>query len=367
MPHVSVLIPTYNHARFIAQTLASALRQSYRDFEIILVNDGSTDDTVRRIKPFLRQIRYFYQPNSGPGAAYNLGLKHSRAEFVAFLNSDDLWAPDKLAQQVTYFQDHPEIGLVHTNFEEIDVEGETIKSNIHRIKFPAIGKCLENLIYGSSVACSSVMVKRSWLQKVGLFDVVRRASPACDFDLLLRLSEQGCLFGYLPKVLTKYRRHPSGIRESKLKYKEAIVYIFSKLLSRLVSGPNKANSSLVALAQWRLRTETFLLSIQYAREKQKRRAQHLLTNLIHGSPWDVRYYYGFAETLFPLIRMVREVPIDDEFLVMDKYIANPFWNLLQWVKSSNTWKNISQFSQPAQRIIIRALYLILGLKHSFSS
>jgi len=342
---VSVLIPTYNHGHFIAQTLAAALRQSYKDFEIILVNDGSTDDTVHRIKPLLRQIRYFYQPNSGPAAAYNFGLKYSSGEFIAFLNSDDLWAPDKLDKQVAYLQDHPEIGLVHTNYEEIDLNGKTINSNVHRIRFPPFGNCLENLMYGCSIACSSVMVRRSWLQKVGSFDIVRRASAVCDYDLWLRLSEQGCLFGYLPKVLTKWRRHQGGISASTLKFREALVCIFWKLLLRLLSGRSKGNSSLVALARWRLRIEIFLLSIQYAREKQERRAQLLLKNLIHECPWDIRYYYGLAETLFPLTRVVREALIDDKYLVIDKYIANPFWNPLEWVKNSNTRKNLSHLGR----------------------
>ncbi|MCS6319465.1 MAG: glycosyltransferase family 2 protein, partial [Nitrospira sp.] len=114
MPRVSVVIPTYNCARFLGQTIDSALRQAYRDFEIIVVDDGSTDDTQQVVAGYGKTIRYVYQANQGASAARNVALSIASGEFIAYLVADDLWIADKLSRQVEYLDAHPACGFLHT-------------------------------------------------------------------------------------------------------------------------------------------------------------------------------------------------------------------------------------------------------------
>ena len=114
MPRVSVVVPTYNCARFLGRTIDSALRQTYRDFEIIVVDDGSTDGTQALIAAYEESVRYVYQTNQGASAARNAALSRASGEFIAYLDADDLWRPDKVIRQVEFLDAHSTCGFVHT-------------------------------------------------------------------------------------------------------------------------------------------------------------------------------------------------------------------------------------------------------------
>lgn len=113
-PRVSVLIPCYNAGAYLGQALQSVLEQTYRDFEIIVVDDGSTDDSAAVAKSFAC-VRYIHKAHSGISATRNLAVQEARGEFVAFLDADDLWAPEKLALQVAYLDSHPQCQMVHSH------------------------------------------------------------------------------------------------------------------------------------------------------------------------------------------------------------------------------------------------------------
>jgi glycosyltransferase involved in cell wall biosynthesis len=114
MAHVSVIIPTYNRARYISRAIESVLAQTYRDFDVIVVDDGSSDDTRHVLEAFGDRIRYVFQENAGPGAARNCGIRLSTGAHLAFLDSDDVWMPTFLAQTVGTLDAHPEVGMVAT-------------------------------------------------------------------------------------------------------------------------------------------------------------------------------------------------------------------------------------------------------------
>ncbi len=114
MPQVSVIIPTYNRARYIARAVESVLSQTYRDFEIIVVDDGSSDNTPQVLERYADRIRYVFQENAGPGAARNLGIRVSTGEYLAFLDSDDMWMPSFLAKTAGALVAHPEVDLATT-------------------------------------------------------------------------------------------------------------------------------------------------------------------------------------------------------------------------------------------------------------
>src|SRR3954470_1810603 len=117
---VSVIIPTYNYARYLPQAIDSALGQTHAPLEVIVVDDGSTDDTPRVLEAYASRIRVIRQANQGAGAARNAGIAAARGEYVAFLDSDDLWRRDKLELQLARFREEPDLGLVHAGVETVD-------------------------------------------------------------------------------------------------------------------------------------------------------------------------------------------------------------------------------------------------------
>ena len=121
MPHsISVIITTYNQSAFIGEALESVLTQSHQPSEIIVVNDGSTDDTDAQLTPYRARIRYIYQTNRGVAASRNTGVRNAGGELLAFLDSDDVWHPEKLARQVAAFNLHPDCGLIAVNGVQFD-------------------------------------------------------------------------------------------------------------------------------------------------------------------------------------------------------------------------------------------------------
>src|SRR3989344_8773435 len=122
---ISVIIPTYNRALMVKRAIESVLAQSYENFEIIVADDGSTDDTKEALSGYINsgKIKYIFQDNAGPGAARNAGIKHAKGELVAFLDSDDEWVPDKLEKQIKIFESRGKDAAVFSNIEYIDENG----------------------------------------------------------------------------------------------------------------------------------------------------------------------------------------------------------------------------------------------------
>jgi glycosyltransferase involved in cell wall biosynthesis len=209
-PTVSVVIPTYNRAGVIGKPIQSILNQTYQDFEIIVVDDCSTDDTERVLASYNDpRIRYLrHQTNSGAAVARNTGIDSSTGQYIAFLDSDDEWLPEKLAKQLDLFQRcSSDVGFIYTGFAAVD-EGDRVKriiSSNHR------GSLSDRLLYSNFIGTpSTVMVKRKYLQQVRGFDP-NMPSFIEDMDLWLRLSEQ-CQFEVIPEVLTRYAYSDVGDR-----------------------------------------------------------------------------------------------------------------------------------------------------------
>ena len=198
---VTVIIPTYNRYIFLSRAIDSVLNQSYRVDEIIVVDDGSNDNTRNIAKDF-PQIHYFYQNNSGVSTARNLGIQNATNEWLAFLDSDDEWHEDKLAKQVAFHKENAEVLMSYTaeRWVRDDTEVKIPK------KYRKIGEDIlrENLSY-CNIAPSSVMLHRRVLQEVGLFD---ESFLVCeDYELWLRIL---CTFevGLInEKLMTKYAGH----------------------------------------------------------------------------------------------------------------------------------------------------------------
>jgi glycosyltransferase involved in cell wall biosynthesis len=189
-PLVSVIIPTFNRSSMVVEAVESVLAQSYAELEVIVVDDGSTDDTRERLRSYgQRLILVVNEKNRGVSAARNRGIRQSRGEFVALLDSDDLWRPGKIQRQLDFFSAHPRAMICQT--EEIWVRrGRRVNPRQKHRKYSGyiFPHCLPLCI----VSPSAVMIRRELLSRVGLFD---EQLPACeDYDLWLRIAAHEPIF-----------------------------------------------------------------------------------------------------------------------------------------------------------------------------
>jgi GT2 family glycosyltransferase len=215
VPAVSVIIPAYNAAAFIAEAVQSVRAQTFRDFEIIVVDDGSTDGTdevVRRLGP---GVRYHRQPNRGVAAARNAGIELSRGDLVCFLDADDLWMPDKLARQTAFMAAHPDIGLLFADATESHGDVVQKASIVASMRCGAaiasqvpIEGAFRKLLVENFVPTSSVMLRRVAVATAGLFDVT--LPNVEDRDMWLRIAAHFPI-ACLPQVLVRKRSHGANI------------------------------------------------------------------------------------------------------------------------------------------------------------
>ena len=205
MPRVSVVIPTYNRRDYVQAAIDSVLAQTVTDYEVIVVDDGSTDRTGDALSArYGERIRYVWQKNQGESRARNKGIDLARGEYVAFLDSDDLWLPQKLARQVTVLEAKPDMVLVFASFGEIDERGAPLANPLPeeriRVDLELPSLCLHNMV-GSP---SNVMVRTEALKQVGGFDAAIQYGE--DRELWLRLRLQGP-FAYIDEPLASIRHH----------------------------------------------------------------------------------------------------------------------------------------------------------------
>jgi glycosyltransferase involved in cell wall biosynthesis len=205
VPRVSVVIPAYNAERFVAQTLESVLRQTYRDFEVIVIDDGSRDGTAAIAESFGTPVRCVRQDNGGVSRARNTGIREAAGEYVAFLDADDLWEPTKLECQVSLLETRGDVGLCFTGLLRVDPSLRPLGVTPGRAY---ADYCEALLLYSCVVPCSSTLVRRRALDQVGGFDPA--FSTSADWDFLLRMSRR-VRFAPIADPLLIYRVTPGSM------------------------------------------------------------------------------------------------------------------------------------------------------------
>jgi glycosyltransferase involved in cell wall biosynthesis len=202
MPSVSVIIPTYNHRAYVLETLESVFAQTFTDYEVIVVNDGSPDDTAELLRPLAEQgrIRYIEQPNAGQAAARNRGLAEARGEFIAFLDDDDLWPPDKLEWQVAEMNSDPRLVAVY-GWHQDAFSGDPPEEIV--VNRQAVDIQWNNWI----ITPGQGLIRRQVTLAIGGFDLT--LNGADDWDLWIRLFASGPV-KYVRRVSLYYRRHSSN-------------------------------------------------------------------------------------------------------------------------------------------------------------
>jgi glycosyltransferase involved in cell wall biosynthesis len=205
---VAVIIPTYNYGRFLAEAIESVLAQTLVPAEIVVVDDGSTDGTAEIVAKFGDRVWYVRQENAGVCAARNRGAAESSGEFIAFLDADDSWEPEKLEKQLEKFAEDAEIGLVHCGMREFDSEtGETVQFYVEGGE----GELWRELVLWEgpavNVSGSAVMVRRRAFEEVGKFDTAIKVGE--DWDFCYRVARRWKV-GFVPEALLNYRSHVAG-------------------------------------------------------------------------------------------------------------------------------------------------------------
>jgi glycosyltransferase involved in cell wall biosynthesis len=201
MPLVSVIIPTYNHAQFVTQAVDSVLAQTYPNVEVVVVDDGSTDQTRDLLSRYEGQINYIYQENKGLSAARNTGILAAHGDYLLFLDADDLVPPNKLELQVPYLESRSDFGLVYSGWQYINEDGTQVLGEARPKKQ---GQLLKDLLRGTFFCIpGAALIRRECFERVGLFDEALRAEE--DTDMWVRLARAGYAFGYVDQCLFQYR------------------------------------------------------------------------------------------------------------------------------------------------------------------
>lgn len=205
-PKVSVIIPTYNYAHFVKEAIQSVLNQDFDDYEIIVVDDGSTDSTPEVVAQFGRKVRYIRQENMGLSSARNTGIKAAQGEFIALLDADDIWLPGFLSATIARMEAEPYLGAVHTGFYFVDEHGRRLpQTNLETVPDDQM---YDRLLDGEFFVPASVVTRRECFERVGLFDETFRGSE--DWDIWLRVARE-YRFAGIPKPLLNYRMHGSNM------------------------------------------------------------------------------------------------------------------------------------------------------------
>lgn len=224
-PKVSAVIPNYNYAQYIGEAVESALHQTYENIEVIVVDDGSSDDSLKVLSAFGNRIMVISQKNAGVATARNNGVKASTGEYVAFLDADDVWLPEKIEQQVACFLAKPELGLVHVGVQDISADGRDLDVHADGMQGRVSHELLlfdRPVILGGG---SGIMVRRKIFDEVGGFDM--RLSTSADWDLFYQISSRYEV-GFVSDVLLRYRFHGSNMHGNIDRMRREMIVGFDK-------------------------------------------------------------------------------------------------------------------------------------------
>lgn len=281
-PRVSVIIPTYNRSKLLIEAVRSVLNQTFQDFELLIIDDGSTDDTEQRIRDLQEsRIRYSRnRANSGVSASRNNGISKSRGIYIAFIDDDDQWLPEKLEKQVRVLDTSPpDVGAVCTGAVSVDIKsGVPIEVALPRYS----GKVLNELLESNFISTSSIVVKRECFEKVGTFD--QTLSYGEDFDMWIRLARV-FLVESIPEPLIKHTDHQNATSSNNK--------LIARNLERIIDKHRELfRSNRKGLANYLLKAGT-----AYCYDGNIARGRALLLKAVRIYPLDIKLYYNIALTL----------------------------------------------------------------------
>lgn len=280
---VSVVVPAYNNADYTVETVESVLGQTYKNREIIVVDDGSTDDTREALEKFGDEIRYIYKENGGACSARNLGIGLSTSEYVACLDCDDLWLPEKLEYSVAVLEQDPDLALSFSSCYLIDGVGEITGLVECKAGSP---RTYKELLYNNYITAATVVMRRSCIERVGLFD--EQIFIPADWDLWLRLTRHYSI-GYIDRPLSKYRLASAYSQRNLKQFLDEAMYVLDK---------NIANSpELLSKERDDIYDRLFLVYSKVVLDTgQAAEARRVLVRVMRRNPYQLRGYLLYLLT-----------------------------------------------------------------------
>lgn len=207
-PRVSVIMNCYNSSTYLREAINSVYAQTYNDWEIIFWDNASTDNSAEIAKSYDEKLRYFHAEKTVPlGNARNLAIEKARGEFIAFLDCDDVWLPEKLEKQIGFLESHDDVAMVYSDIVSIDENGKLIESYLKNRKFYR-GEIFEKLLVYNFIPILTVILRKKVLDEVGMFDASYMIDE--DYELFLRISESHKI-DFLNAPLAKYRIHGNNL------------------------------------------------------------------------------------------------------------------------------------------------------------
>lgn len=292
-PTVSVIIPTYNRAKILGKVIQSVLDQTYKDFEIIIVDDGSTDDTKQVLAQYKNKIIYIYQENQGGAVARNTGINHANGKYIAFLDSDDLWFPQKLKKQVEILEQHDDFALVYTNILYIDDAGRFKSPGYSSKKFLS-GYMFKETLF-RKIMCGhppTWLIRKTCFEEIGSFDPDFRTSH--DRDMIIRIAKKWKIYG-IKEPLTMIRQHNyQRLRGSSSA--NQIEYYWFKFLDKLFKETDRELIS-KKLKKKLVSSYYFLAGKQYLKEMDHVLARKRFFLSISHYPFELNPYIYLIPTL----------------------------------------------------------------------
>jgi glycosyltransferase involved in cell wall biosynthesis len=294
-PAVSVVVPTFNRARLLPEALDSIFAQTCRPLEVLVVDDGSTDDTESVLQPYVARhgVRVLRQSNGGPSAARNRGMEAARGEYVAFLDSDDLWLPVKLAVQIPALDARPEAVMSYSNFLEFDPDTGSVRTHYRRREVRS-GDLYRTLVC-KKLHCAppTVVVRRTTALRIGGFDEMLRLSEDRDFHI--RMAREGAVLGTTePLAIVRQHgvAHPKdpAVRLSSEAMRAAQERVLEKVLA---SDPSLARLRPRLRAIYHFGWGTGHLS-----RRESALARREFMRSIQYCPFQIHAYHGLTRTLF---------------------------------------------------------------------
>lgn len=297
-PKVSVVIPTYNSEQFIRQTIDSVFNQSYHDFEVIVVDDGSSDRIDRIISSYGSRLTYIRKKNEGISVARNTGIAQAQGEYIAFIDHDDIWLPEKLEEQMALLEDNKAIGLCFSDAYIISEGGERSR-NLFKICPPHSGIVFKQLLQENFIPVLTVVVKKEVFKKIGLFNPHYKIAE--DWDLFLRITKQYPV-AFINRPLAEYRVHKRSFsRQRGLICLESI-----EIINKYIETVDKTTAKRLKMKKRNFRLEAGMVYLCSGMKDVSR--DYFLAN-VREEPLSFYYYTGLLVTYLPniFIKLTKQI------------------------------------------------------------
>ncbi len=270
MPKVSVIVPSYNSGHFLKEALESALAQTFQDFEILVIDDGSTDQTKSIVEEYVKRypdkIHYKYQENTGLPGARNTGLRQARGEYIALLDADDKWLEHRLAKTVAAIETDPRIGVAHANIARFDKDGQILDVPKRDAQYLSGWIFKYIFLRNAHVSCPTVLFKKKCCDTLGMFDENLAYLGCEDRELWLRIAKE-YKFVYIDEVLAYYRITMNSMSKNMDKMMQARMYVVNKFCPKNGGNQRLRNKAIAKIH--RDLADEFLSSQKFSESKRE--------------------------------------------------------------------------------------------------